>query len=103
MVSATLGLSAPWQVNSVTVSAEGKRLDIVVSHEYFNSKACPWCGVERDRCKVITEIWYHHDFFRFTTYLHTRVPCVYCCDLIQPIERPWARAGSKFVRLSDGQ
>jgi transposase len=107
IVSATLGLSSPWRVSSVALDADGQRLDITVTYDSDQVACCPRCGAKGVRCDVERETWYHHDFFRYATYLHTRVPRLTCCGQYRTVERPWARSGSKFVKIqpeaSDGK
>lgn len=100
IVAATLGLSPPWQVSSVALAEDGQRLDITVTYD-AGQPVCPRCGAVGTDCEADVETWYHDDFFRFATYLHTRVPRIVCCGRRQPVERPWARPGSKFVKLTE--
>jgi len=101
MVSATLGLSPPWHVSKVTIAEDGKRLDINVNYVADTTPACPHCGAQGVMCTADIETWYHHDFFRYATYLHSRVPRIACCGRIRAIERPWTRMGSKFVKIGE--
>ncbi|TLM69010.1 MAG: transposase [Deltaproteobacteria bacterium] len=100
--SATLGLSPPWQVTAVTFAKDGKRLDITVSFETGGTCRCPRCGAAGRPCYAATndETWFHRDFFRYATYLHTRVPQISCCCGRHPVDRPWARSGSMFVKIN---
>lgn len=100
MVSATLGLSPPWHVSNVTIADDGQRIDITVSYDVDSRKVCPRCGAVGVTCDADAETWYHHDFFRHATYLHTRVPRIACCGRVHTVELPWARPGSKFVKIS---
>jgi hypothetical protein len=96
--SATLGLSPPWQVSEVIFADDGRRLDITVIHEACS--ACPRLGARHEApCVVEQETWFHHSFFRYATYLHSRVPHSECRGKLLVSERPWARSGSKFVKL----
>lgn len=97
--SSTLGLSFPWQISDVSFAKEERRLDITVDFMDNDLLPCPCCGAERNSCQQETETWYHDSFFRYATYLHARVPHIMCCDTIIPVERPWAREGSKFALL----
>lgn len=103
IVSATLGLSPPWQVSNVTLASDGRRLDITVTYDVVSHKVCPRCGAVGVDCEADVETWYHDDFFRYATYLHTRVPRIVCCGRIHALERPWARPGSKFVKISEAE
>lgn len=100
MISATLGLTPPWRVSNVTIGDDGKRLDITVSYDADSRKVCPRCGAVGVTCEADSETWYHCDFFRYSTYLHTSVPRTSCCGRVHTVERPWARAGSRFVKIS---
>jgi hypothetical protein len=97
--SATLGLSLPWQVTSVSFDSESNRLDICVEYTQGSPLVCPLCGAQGASCSETRETWYHKDFLRYGTYLHARVPQVDCCSGLVPLERPWCRAGSKFSRI----
>jgi transposase len=98
--AATLGLSHPWQITSVSFAKEERRLDIDIDHTGSGVITCPTCGKETVACDMENETWYHEDFFRYTTYLHARVPRIECaCCGIQTMERPWSRAGSKFALI----
>lgn len=100
--SATLGLSHPWRITAADFARDSKRLDITI--EYAKPPLdCPFCGGHEPGApaKTCVETWYHEDFFRYTTYLHAKVPLMTCdCGVGFPKERPWSRAGSKFARLS---
>ena len=99
--SATLGLFHPWRVISVTFAKEEKRLDIDIDVSRGSTFVCAACGAEMETCEIQNETWYHQDFFSYETYLHARVPLVECCCCgVLPAERPWSRAGSKFIQLS---
>lgn len=99
IVSATLGLPPPWHVSNVALADDGQRLDITVTYDAGNGIVCPRCGARGVCCEAVAETWYHHDFFRYAAYLHTRVPQFDCCGRRLAAERPWARTGSKFVKL----
>jgi hypothetical protein len=98
--SATLGLSHPWLVTTVSFVNEEKRLDITIDFAQGSIFTCPNCGSNENPCYLKTETWYHNDFFRYETYLYANVPHIECCGEIIPVERPWSRAGSKFALLS---
>ena len=99
--SATLGLSTPWLVTSVSFAADGNRLDISVDFARGSIFRCPHCGSERQTSSEATETWYHQDYFHHPTYLHARIPRIACCDdVIFPVERPWSRTGSKFALIA---
>src|SRR6185369_5549579 len=99
--SATLGLSLPWQVTSVSFDRESNRLDIKVQYTQGSPLVCPICGAQGVICaSEAEETWYHKDFLRSATYLHALVPHVACCCGVVPLKRPWCRSGSKFSLLT---
>lgn len=98
--SSTLGLSHPWKITTLSFAKEEKRLDISVDFLDNGFLLCPSCGAEGISCQMKTEIWYHHDFFRYATYLHACVPHSECCGTVIPVERPWSRDGSRFALLN---
>ena len=100
LISSTLGISPPWQISDVNFCSDGRRLDITVDYDAGVDQVCPRCGAHAAHCDAVTETWFHRDFFRHATYLHTRVPQLSCCGHSHPLERPWTRPGSKFVRLT---
>jgi transposase len=99
LISSTLGISSPWQIKNLVFASDGRRLDITVEYYVDSAQVCPHCGARGAICEEASETWFHRDFFRFATYLHTRVPQINCCGRHHDVERPWTRAGSKFVQL----
>lgn len=99
--SATLGLSEPWLVTTVSFANEERRMDITIDFAQGSVFTCPNCGSKGKPCFVNSETWYHSDFFCYETYLHANVPHIECCGEIVPVERPWSRAGSRFLLISD--
>ena len=97
--SATLGLSHPWHIVTVTFAREDNRMDISLDFYQGNSFTCPHCGKSRPPCSAEEELWFHEDFFRYPTYLHARVPRIECCHGVVATERPWSRTGSRFARV----
>ena len=98
--SATLGLTHPWHITSVSFVHEEGRMEIEVDFYEGNLFTCPRCGRRRIPCRIETETWRHDNFFRYSAYLHARVPYIECCDGIVPAERPWSRSGSRFTRVA---
>ena len=101
--SATLGLSHPWQVTSVSFSKKEKRLDIIVDFALDGNLECPTCGIAVSSRNTVRETWYHDDFFRYATYLHAQVPHSACttCGIFS-VARPWSREGSRFALIVTG-
>lgn len=98
--AATLGLYEPWLITNVSFAAEENRLDITILYPLADSLKCPLCGSENKISYISEEVWFHSDFFRHATYLHTKVPFFHCCK-VQSVERPWSRPGSRFSQTSE--
>jgi len=96
-----LGLSEPWQVVDIQFSKEAGRLDLRIDFPKGAKFSCPSCkeaGCEVHDTKDRT--WRHLNFFQYETYLHARVPRVWCKQCgIKQVEVPWARPGSGFTLL----
>lgn len=98
--SATLGLSHPWKVTTVTFSGKENRLDINVDFDFGKHFACPCCGREIIPVEGPKETWHHRDFLHYPTYLHATIPHIECpCGGILAVDRPWSRPGSRFTLL----
>lgn len=97
--SATLGISAPWEITGVSFEPGENRLDIKIAFLVNEAVLCPYCGSIHSSCNAVEETWVHQDFLSHVTYLHTRIPRVQCCRPV-PIERPWSRPGSRFQLVS---
>lgn len=102
LVSATLGISAPWQVRNVSLTENGRRLDVIIQCINDNGRLCPCYGARGDDCEAVDEVWFHKNFLRYATYLHTRTPQLACCGGRRLPDLPWARPGSLFVKLETG-
>jgi len=102
LVSATLGISAPWQVRNVSLTENGRRLDVIIQCVTDKGSPCPCCGARGDSCGAVDEVWFHKNFLRYATYLHTRTPQLACCSGRRLPNLPWVRPGSLFVKLETG-
>jgi transposase len=97
--SATLGLHPPWHIVSVSFAREERRMDVRLDVFRGNLFNCPCCGAPTPPCSFDEEVWSHDDFFGYSAYLHACVPRIACCGATVAVERPWCRAGSRFVRV----
>ncbi len=95
--SATLGLSPPWQVTTINFADGENRLDITLTYDPATPVLCPCCGAEGKPAQFTPEVWHHQDFFKYSTYLHARVPQIRCHCGLNSVDRPWSRPGSKFT------
>jgi hypothetical protein len=101
VLSGALGISTPWRITQVGFTKDSSRLDLSLEIVEGLSVTCPNCGLLGNICYPDSgyETWYKADFFRYTTYLHARVPHLACRCGISPLELPWCRAGSRFTLL----
>lgn len=98
--TATLGLSPPWQIDRISFVDEIGRVDLVLTCSPRARFACPVCDQDAQVCDIREEVWHHVNFFRYSAFLHARVPLVDCpaCG-INAVSVPWSRSGSRFVLL----
>jgi hypothetical protein len=102
ILSATLGLSPPWQVTAANFAKESNRLDISIEYSYATPLDCPACGGKGTSChaETVAETWFHENFFSYATFLHARVPLMACdCGGRFPLKPPWSRQGSLFYKI----
>lgn len=98
LFSATLGLSSPWKITSITYSDGEKKVDISIDFDVCSTFTCPVCGKTAQVCDTATETWQRCDFFRYSANIHVRVPLLSCpggCGTCKG-EAPWPREGTKF-------
>ena len=95
-----LGLDETWQVKSVDLSMESKR--VVISLEHRGGRlTCPDCGVSCTRADTAPErTWRHLDTMQFETILQARTPRCACekCG-VKTIDVPWAGKHSRFTLM----
>jgi len=96
--AATLGLSHPWQIVSLTMQRDTNRLDINIDFIGDCPAICPITKSRGKACDFARETWYHDNFFNYKTFLHINAPRPQCPDCwIAPSKRPWSRSGSRFT------
>ena len=95
-----LGLKEPWEVRSVDLSVEGKRVTVKVGYREGTLWACPE-SQERLPCHDHVERrWRHLDTCGFETVLEARVPRVRGGDgKVWTIRVPWAEKGGRFTLM----
>jgi transposase len=94
-----LGLRKPWRVSRVTLSSEGKRIDVSLEHRRRAQFCCPECHLPSPLYDHIpSRHWRHLDHGECLTWLHARIPRVYCLEHgIRHVTVPWALPGSRFT------
>lgn len=95
-----LGISSPWEINSVDLQVAQHRVDIVI--EYTGEVGpCPECGKNCPRYDLRkSRTWRHLDTMQFATYLHCEPPRVRCAEHgVKSVDIPWAGKNSRFTLL----
>jgi transposase len=99
-----LGLSAPWEVESVEFDPKGAggrgQLDIRLMFPRGSRFACPDCQAPCPAHDTKEQRWRHLDFFEHEAYLVAPVPRSACpTHGVLTVSVPWARDGSGFTLL----
>ena len=98
--SATLGLPRSWSVAAMSLDRAGRRLDMTLRAADGHTLACPICGAPGRAQSTAQETWFHQNYFDYNAFLHVSMPLFDCrCGASFPLDRPWSRPGSRFVRL----
>jgi transposase len=94
-----LSLKRPWKVDRVSLSPEEMEIDVWLEHRQRAEFACPECRLPLPIYDhVATRRWRHLDHGECRTWLHARIPRVYCLEhgALQAAV-PWALPGSRFT------
>ena len=96
-----LCLRKPWKVSRVSLSPEEKRIDIGLEHGRRAQFSCPECRLPLPLYDHIpARQWRHLDHGECLTWLHARIPRVYCLEHgVRHVTVPWALPGSRFTLL----
>ncbi len=91
-VSRLLSLKAPWKVSRVTLASKEKEIDVWLEHRRRAEFACPECRLPLPLYDhVPTRCWRHLDHGDRITWLHARIPRVYCLEHgVRRVAIPWA-------------
>lgn len=97
---ALLGLDDSWEVETVDLKPDLKRVEISLRHR-GGKVLCPDCGKECSRADLAPERqWRHLDTMQFETLLRARVPRVDCSECgVKTAAVPWAGKHSRFTLL----
>jgi transposase len=95
--SRLLSLKRPWKVDRVSLSA--KELDIWLEHRRRAEFACPECGLPLPLYDhAPTRRWRHLDHGDRITWLHARLPRVYCLEHgVRRVHIPWALPEARYT------
>jgi transposase len=94
-----LNLRTPWKVSRVSLAPEEKEIDVWLEHRRGAEFCCPEC---RWRLPVYDHVasrrWRHLDHGGCVTWLHARIPRIYCLEHgVRQAVVPWALPGSRFT------
>jgi transposase len=98
-VAKLLSLKRPWKVDRVSLSPEEKEIHVWLEHRRRAEFACPECRLPLPIYDhVATRRWRHLDHGECQTWLHARIPRVYCLEHgARQASVPWALSGSRFT------
>lgn len=94
-----LCLKKPWKVERVSLSSEKNEIDVWLQHRRGAEFACPECRLPLPVYDhVAARRWRHLDHGGRITWLHARIPRVYCLEHgVRQVTVPWALGGSRFT------
>ena len=70
-----LGVGSPWEVKTVDLNLEGKKVEIELGWQWGAAAKCPECGRECSIHDCAPErTWRHLDTMQFTTLIRARTP-----------------------------
>lgn len=90
--SRLLKLENPWTVERVTLPSEKTGIDVFLGHRKRVPFACPECQMPLPLYDhAPSRSWRHLDHGGYLTWLHARVPRVFCLEHgIRRVQVPWA-------------
>jgi transposase len=96
-----LGLTQPWKVSRVELSAEKQQVDVFVKHPVAIPWKCPQCPYQNSVYDHAEErTWRHLDSCHFQTLLHAKIPRIKCPEHgVLQVSVPWAEPRSRFTLL----
>src|SRR6266567_7711963 len=96
-----LGLQPPWTVTGVELGLSEQRIDVWLGHAEGVRFPCPKCGAQLplyDHAEP--RVWRHLDSCQFLTYVHARIPRVWCPDHgVHQVEVPWSLPYARYTTL----
>jgi len=96
-----LGIGSPWEVKTVDLSLEEKKVEIELGWQWGASAKCPECGRECSIHDCAPErTWRHLDTMQFTTLIRARTPRADCPKHgVKTMQVPWAAPQGRFTLL----
>ena len=96
-----LGIGSPWEVKTVDLSLEAKKVEIELGWQWGAAAKCPECGRECSIHDCAPErTWRHLDTMQFTTLIRARTPRADCPEHgVKTMQVPWAAPQGRFTLL----
>ena len=96
-----LGIGSPWEVKTVDLNLEAKKVEIELGWQWGAAAKCPECGRECSIHDCAPErTWRHLDTMQFTTLIRTRTPRADCPEHgVKTMQVPWAAPQGRFTLL----
>ncbi len=100
MYAAILGLTKPWEVESVEVKLNPGEVHVHVALPDKTAWVCPECLSKAPIHDHQDRSWRHLDTCQYKTLVHARVPRLDCPQHgVKQLKVPWAEPGSHFTAL----
>jgi transposase len=96
-----LGIGSPWEVKTVELKLEQKKVEIELGWQWGAAAKCPECGRECSIHDCAAErTWRHLDTMQFTTLIRARTPRSDCPEHgVKTMSVPWAAPQGRFTLL----
>ena len=96
-----LGVGSPWEVKTVDLDLEGKKVEIELGWQWGAVAKCPECGRECSIHDCSPErTWRHLDTMQFMTLIRARTPRADCPEHgVKTMQVAWAAPQGRFTLL----
>jgi len=96
-----LGIGSPWEVKTVELKLQEKKVEIELGWQWGGTAKCPECGGECSIHDCAPErTWRHLDTMQFTTLIRARTPRAVCPEHgVKTMQVPWAAPQGRFTLL----
>ena len=96
-----LGVGSPWEVKTVELKLQEKKVEIELGWQWGAAAQCPECGRECSIHDCAPErTWRHLDTMQFTTLIRARTPRADCPEHgVKTMKVPWAAPQGRFTLL----
>jgi transposase len=96
-----LGIGSPWEVKTVALKLQEKKVEIELGWQWGAAAKCPECGRACSIHDCAPErTWRHLDTMQFTTLIRARTPRSNCpVHGVKTMQVPWAAPQGRFTLL----